>query len=132
MAITVAQSYLLGYLNLGLSKEYWAFCTAVLCLPFLVCGQASETLSDNTKVTHHVFQGTVRCTFLKGLLGSSWYFSSYLLLCGQRSPCIGECKRTTLKFYIFRKSPSKSPKQCRFSILFSLCMPFFLWPLLVH
>lgn len=36
-------------------------------------------------------------TFLKCLLGSSWYFSSFYFLCGQRPPCIGGCKRTTLE-----------------------------------
>lgn len=54
MAITVAQCDLLGCLNLGLPKEYCAFCTCS-ALAFVVCCQASETLSGNTKVTHHVF-----------------------------------------------------------------------------
>lgn len=91
MAITVAQSYLFGYLNPGSPKEYCAFCTCSSL--FGICDVLIK-LQRPCLITPRS-PSTCSCvqlgTFLKGLLGSSRYFSSYLL-CAQRSPCKGDAK----------------------------------------
>lgn len=86
------------------------FARALLCLALVVCCQASETLSEEAKVTHHLFLCAVRCLSQR-LARVIMVFASYYLPCGQRSPCIEGCKRTTLESYILRKSTFRSPKQ---------------------